>query len=191
MAESSVSMVLNLGGIVYEFLRVTTHPRIFRTPWSASRAWNFIEAVLASPSLGILIPTERHPEVVAEVMKEVPHLSGNLMYGLQTAVLMREHGIKRNIPETWIFIGFIFWSRLTPSPERCFLSTPGQSKDEFARQTTSPNNQPKGAFSAVCRWEAGSSIEDTANHLTNPTRITVFPRNSLTILIISNTLTAW
>jgi len=114
MAESSVSMVLNLGGIVYEFLRVTTHPRIFRTPWSASRAWNFIEAVLASPSLGILIPTERHPEVVAEVMKEVPHLSGNLMYGLQTAVLMREHGIKRIYTRDMDFHRFHFLEPVDP-----------------------------------------------------------------------------
>ena len=101
-------------GIVYEFLRVTTHPRIFRTPWSASRAWNFIEAVLASPSLGILIPTERHTEVVAEVMKELPHLSGNLMYDLQTAVLMREHGIKRIYTRDMDFHRFHFLEPVDP-----------------------------------------------------------------------------
>jgi toxin-antitoxin system PIN domain toxin len=101
-------------GIVYEFLRVTTHPRIFRTPWSASRAWNFIEAVLASPSLGILIPTERHTEVVAEVMKELPHLSGNLMYDLQTAVLMREHGIKRIYTRDMDFHRFRFLEPVDP-----------------------------------------------------------------------------
>jgi len=101
-------------GIVYEFLRVTTHPRIFRTPWSASRAWNFIEAVLASPSLGILIPTERHTEVVTEVMKELPHLSGNLMYDLQTAVLMREHGIKRIYTRDTDFHRFHFLEPVDP-----------------------------------------------------------------------------
>ena len=101
-------------GIVYEFLRVITHPRIFRKPWSASRAWNFIEAVLSSPSLGILIPTERHAEVVAEVMKEVPHLSGNLMYDLQTAVLMREHGIKRIYTRDMDFHRFHFLEPMDP-----------------------------------------------------------------------------
>lgn len=101
-------------GIVYEFLRVTTHPRIFRKPWSASRAWNFIEAVLASPSLGILIPTERHTEVVADVMKEIPHLSGNLMYDLQTAVLMREHGIKRIYTRDTDFHRFHFLEPIDP-----------------------------------------------------------------------------
>ncbi|MFB0507361.1 MAG: type II toxin-antitoxin system VapC family toxin [Thermodesulfobacteriota bacterium] len=101
-------------GIVYEFLRVTTHPRIFRKPWSASRAWNFIEAVISSPSLGILIPTERHAEVVAEVMKEIPHLSGNLMYDLQTAVLMREHGIKRIYTRDMDFHRFHFLELIDP-----------------------------------------------------------------------------
>ena len=52
-------------GIVYEFLRVTTHARVFRTPWSAGEAWSFVQAVLASPSLGLLVPTERHAEVSA------------------------------------------------------------------------------------------------------------------------------
>jgi len=81
-------------GILYEFLRVTTHPRVFRVPWSAAQAWAFVEALLSSPSLGVLIPTERHAEVAALVIREIPHLSGNLMHDAQTAILMREHGIK-------------------------------------------------------------------------------------------------
>ena len=45
-------------GIVYEFLRVTTHPRVLRMPWTVGEAWAFVEALLASPSLGVLAPTE-------------------------------------------------------------------------------------------------------------------------------------
>jgi toxin-antitoxin system PIN domain toxin len=112
--RSQASAWYSTWGIVYEFLRVTTHPRIFRKPWSASRAWNFIEAVISSHSLGILIPTERHAEVVAEVMKEIPHLSGNLMYGLQTAVLMREHGIKRIYTRDMDFHRFHFLEPIDP-----------------------------------------------------------------------------
>ncbi|OGK78464.1 MAG: hypothetical protein A2X52_15120 [Candidatus Rokubacteria bacterium GWC2_70_16] len=33
-------------GICYEFLRVVTHPRVFRRPWTAGEAWSFIDAVL-------------------------------------------------------------------------------------------------------------------------------------------------
>lgn len=81
-------------GICYEFLRVVTHPRVFRRPWAAGEAWSFIEAVLVSPALGILVPGERHRAVAAQVLGELPHLAGNLMHDAHTAVLMREHGLR-------------------------------------------------------------------------------------------------
>ena len=62
-------------GILYEILRVSTHPRVFRKPWSARRAWSFVEALLASSGLGILAATERHAAVAGDVMSEIPHLS--------------------------------------------------------------------------------------------------------------------
>jgi predicted nucleic acid-binding protein len=52
--------------ILYEFLRVRTHPRVFRNPWSAAHAWSFVEAVLAAPALSILIPGERHTTVAPD-----------------------------------------------------------------------------------------------------------------------------
>lgn len=41
--------------IVYEFLRVATHRRVFREPLTLVQAWSFADAVPSSPSLGILI----------------------------------------------------------------------------------------------------------------------------------------
>jgi uncharacterized protein len=49
--------------ILYEFLRVTTHPRVMRRSWSALAAWEFVMALLESPGLAVLVPTERHAEV--------------------------------------------------------------------------------------------------------------------------------
>ena len=101
-------------GILYEFLRVITHPRVFRHPWPVVQAWGFIETFLASPSLGILIPTERHAEVAAEVVKQSPSLSGNLLYDAQTAILMREHGIKRIYTRDTHFHRFPFLEPVDP-----------------------------------------------------------------------------
>ena len=101
-------------GICYEFLRVTTHPRVFRAPWHASRAWSFVDAVLTSPALGILVPTERHARVVAEVLAELPHLSGNLMHDVETAVLMREHGVHRIYTRDTDFHRFPFLEPMDP-----------------------------------------------------------------------------
>lgn len=81
--------------ILYEFLRVTTHSRVMRRPWSAPAAWEFVEALLASPGLAVLSPTQRHADVAGEVILELPHLAGNLLHDAHTAILMREHGIGR------------------------------------------------------------------------------------------------
>ncbi len=102
-------------GVIYEFLRVTTHPRVFRIPWSATEAWSFIEAILASSSLGILIATERHAEVAAGVMREIPYLSGNLMHDAQTAILMREHGVRRIYTRDTDFHRFPFLEPMDPA----------------------------------------------------------------------------
>lgn len=66
-----------------------------RRPWSAPEAWGFVSALLASPGLGVLVPTQRHTEVAEQIIAELPYLSGNLLHGTHTAVLMREHGIRR------------------------------------------------------------------------------------------------
>jgi predicted nucleic acid-binding protein len=52
-------------GILYEFLRVTTHPRVMRRPWTALAAWEFVTALLASPGLAVLVPTHRHADVAS------------------------------------------------------------------------------------------------------------------------------
>ena len=43
----------------------------------------------------MLMPTDRHAGVLAAVMSEVPMIAGNLWHDAETAVLMREHGIRR------------------------------------------------------------------------------------------------
>jgi hypothetical protein len=82
--------------IVYEFLRVTTHPRVLQNPWSAPRAWDFVvSTLLACPGFSLLVPTLRHADVAGEVIAEMPRLSGNIFHDAHTAILMREHGIRR------------------------------------------------------------------------------------------------
>ena len=100
--------------VVYEFLRVTTHPRVLRKPWSTGRSWEFVAAVIASPGLGILTPTDRHSAVAASVFEELPHLSGNLLHDAQTAVLMREHGVRTIYTRDTDFHRFPFLQPIDP-----------------------------------------------------------------------------
>lgn len=100
--------------VCYEFLRVSTHPRVFQRPWSAGSAWAFLEAILAAPGLSVLTPTSRHAAVLAQTLVEMPELRGNLAHDLHTAVLMREHGISRICTRDADFHRFAFLTVVDP-----------------------------------------------------------------------------
>lgn len=101
--------------ICYEFLRICTHPRVFRKPWPLSAGWEFLAALLARPSTGLLLPTDRHLAVLGEIITEVPHLRGNILHDVHTAVLMREHGIKEIYTLDTDFHRFPFLTVLDPA----------------------------------------------------------------------------
>jgi len=100
--------------IVYEFLRVTTHPRVMRRPWSAPAAWGFVKALLTSPGLGLLTATERLADVADRVIAELPQLAGNLFHDAHTAILMREHGLLRIATRDTDFHRFPFLEVVDP-----------------------------------------------------------------------------
>jgi hypothetical protein len=100
--------------ILYEFLRVTTHPRVMRRPWGLTEAWRFVSVLLDSPGLAVLAATERHAEVAAQVISELPHLAGNVLHDTHTAILMREHGIRRIVTRDTDFHRFPFLEPLDP-----------------------------------------------------------------------------
>jgi len=41
--------------VCYEFIRVSSHSRVFRTSWTSSEAWSFLQALLQGPGFGVLI----------------------------------------------------------------------------------------------------------------------------------------
>ena len=100
--------------IVYEFIRVVTHSRVLRDPWTASKAWEFIRVLLSSPSLALLVETDQHAEVVARTIEEMPNLQGNLVHDARTAILMREHGIYRIYSRDADFHRFSFLEVVDP-----------------------------------------------------------------------------
>lgn len=101
-------------GVVYEFLRIVTHPRVLRMPWTSSKAWSFVNAMLGSTALSLLVETDRHAAVVEQVLQEVPHIGGNLMHDAHTAVLMREHGIRQIYTRDTDFHRFPFVEVIDP-----------------------------------------------------------------------------
>lgn len=82
-------------GIVYEFLRVATHPKVFPAPLLARDALAFVSALLGCVNVHVLTAGESHWSILGEVLAELTHPSGNLMFDVRTVVLMREHGVSR------------------------------------------------------------------------------------------------
>lgn len=80
-------------GILYEFLRVVTHPRVLEHPWTLQKAWQFIEGLLQTETLSVLVETDRHAAVVAKIVAGAKGFAGNVMHDTHTAALMMEHGI--------------------------------------------------------------------------------------------------
>lgn len=101
-------------GICYEFLRVGTHAKVFRKPWSALDAQGFLTALFAAPGLSLLLPTGRHAALLQQTIEELPDLRGNLMHDLHTAVLMREHGVSRIVTRDTDYHRFPFLEVVDP-----------------------------------------------------------------------------
>ena len=100
--------------ICYEFLRVTTHPRVSLSPRTPREAWGFLETLLASPTFALLMATERHAAVLAQTLAEMPDMRGNLFHDLHIAVLMREHGVSRICTRDTDFHRFPFLTVVDP-----------------------------------------------------------------------------
>jgi predicted nucleic acid-binding protein len=88
---------------------------VLKQPWTAPQAWAFVSALLASPGLSVLVPTQRHGDVAEQVIAELPWLAGNLFHDAHTAVLMREHGIRRICTRDTDFHRFPFLEVFEPT----------------------------------------------------------------------------
>lgn len=81
-------------GILYEFFRVTTHPKVFERPLTWREALQFLEPFLRSPNFDIVHAGEKHWGFLEHILSELNYPSGNLFFDIRTTALMREHGIR-------------------------------------------------------------------------------------------------
>ena len=100
--------------ICYEFLRVSTHPRVFRSPWDSRLAWSFIDSILASPGFALLTETTRHQAILEQTIAELPGLRGNILHDVHTAVIMRENGLTQIYTRDTDFARFPFLTIVDP-----------------------------------------------------------------------------
>jgi uncharacterized protein len=99
-----------------EFVRITTHRRVFDPASTIEQAIEAIDAILESPSLRLLVPTTAHwPLLRASIA--AGNCTGNLVFDAQIAAVCREHGIERLLTEDRDFNRFKFVTVVTLSNE--------------------------------------------------------------------------
>lgn len=74
------------------FLRLTTNRRVFERPEPISEAWRQVLAWLAAERVWIPQPTERHREILGELLAG-PGVHANLVQDAHLAALAIEHGL--------------------------------------------------------------------------------------------------
>jgi toxin-antitoxin system PIN domain toxin len=74
------------------FLRLATNPRVFRHPLAMVVAWQQVSTWLACEPAWIPEPTERHAEILGELLAQ-PGVHGNLVTDAHLAALAIEHGL--------------------------------------------------------------------------------------------------
>jgi toxin-antitoxin system PIN domain toxin len=77
---------------VLAFLRVMTSPRILQHPLAMRDAWAQVIAWHAAASVWVPQPTERHSEVLRDLLG-LPGIRGNLVHDADLAALAVEHGL--------------------------------------------------------------------------------------------------
>jgi toxin-antitoxin system PIN domain toxin len=94
-AADSAELWFLTEGILYEFLRVATHPKVFSRPLSWREALDFLKSFLNSPTFLILSAEDRHWAFLEAILGKLIRPSGNLFFDIRTATLMREHGVRK------------------------------------------------------------------------------------------------
>jgi toxin-antitoxin system PIN domain toxin len=74
------------------FLRLVTNPRVFERPDPIADAWRQVRSWLACENAWIPHPTDRHVEIVSELLA-LPGLRSNLIPDVHLAALAIEHGL--------------------------------------------------------------------------------------------------
>jgi toxin-antitoxin system PIN domain toxin len=74
------------------FVRIRTNPRAYAVPLSVSDAWSHVEDWLRAPAAWVPNPTDRHAEVLAELLHR-HQLGANAVPDAHLAALAIEHGV--------------------------------------------------------------------------------------------------
>ena len=123
--------------VLHEFLRLMLQPHAVARPLGAGDAAAFVDQLLKSPSVQLLAPGAGHQAALSEVLESMSGSGG--VAGLETAVVLREHGVRELLSADRSMRRFTFLTVIDPihgepwtwasRPERRYRSLgPGRAR---------------------------------------------------------------
>jgi uncharacterized protein len=101
--------------VVYEYVRITTHPSIHKVPLTLERALADLDPYLSAEHGYLLTHTEQHRPVLEAVVGSTPTARGNFIHDVHYAALLREHGVSRIYTADSDFDKFDFLEVIDPT----------------------------------------------------------------------------
>jgi len=77
--------------VLIGFVRLSTNPRSFHSPWGVGKSLDVVDGWLAQPAATVVHPTDRHAAVLRELLTPLG-AAGNLTSDAHLAALAIEHG---------------------------------------------------------------------------------------------------
>jgi len=74
-------------------MRIVTNPRVFERPLTSADAWSQVRAWLAIPTVWVPLPTERHADVLGQLLAQTG-ATANLVPDAHLAALAMEHALE-------------------------------------------------------------------------------------------------
>lgn len=81
-------------GICYEFLRASTHAKVFPSPLEGPQALAWVRTLLDASNFHLISSGPNHWHTLNSLLSSLHAASGNLFFDIRTATLMQEHGIR-------------------------------------------------------------------------------------------------
>ncbi len=85
--------------VVFAFLRLSTHPKVFEHPLTAAEASRHIDSWFARPNVRLLVANAQHVETVCRLLAKAG-TAGNLVTDAQIAALATEYGATVHTADT-------------------------------------------------------------------------------------------
>lgn len=101
--------------VYYEYIRITTHPKIHKIPLTFHQAAKEMGAYVDYSSCQLLQETPDHHRILMKIMDRLPGSSGNFIHDCHYAALLLENGISKIATADTDFMKFDFLQVINPT----------------------------------------------------------------------------